>query len=384
MIQPFQIAPGPRVRFGRGEAAFIGEEARALGMERPMLVTDPGLSAAGVLAPVTEGFGKAGVEFALFEQAEPNPSDASISRAKEFYEANNCRGMVAVGGGSAIDTAKAMGVLVTNGGKISDYYGADKPAKRVPPFITVPTTAGTGSEVTRASIITNVEQNTKAGIHADALYADLAVVDSALLATLPRYFAAGALMDALTHAIESIGSKQSSPWTEAMSMRAVAFIGKHARRFVDDPADPESADPIAMAATLAGASFTNTGLGIVHALTHPVYSYFGGHHGTTNGILLADVMAFNLPVMRETYARMAPLLADTGGPGGPGTAETAIESIRALARDIGIPPSLGALGMTEEYLDRMAEEAAQSATVKTNPVHADAQDMKAIYSTLLN
>lgn len=384
MIQPFQIAPGPRVRFGRGEAAFVGEESRALGMERPMIITDPGLSEAGVLAPIMEGFGKAGAEFALFEQAEPNPSDASISRAKEFYEANNCVGMVAIGGGSAIDTAKAMGVLLTNGGEISDYYGADKPAKRVPPFITVPTTAGTGSEVTRASIITNVEQNTKASIHSDTLYADLAVVDSALLATLPRYFAAGALMDALTHAIESIGSKKSCPWTEAMAMQAVASIGKYARRFVDDPADPEPADSIAMAATLAGASFTNTGLGIVHALTHPVYSYFGGHHGTTNGILLADVMQFNLPVMRETYARMAPLLADPSGPDSSATAEAAIESIRALARDIGIPPTLGALGMTEEYLDRMAEEAAQSATVKTNPVHAGVADMKAIYAVLLN
>lgn len=380
MIQPFRIASGPRVRFGRGEAAFVGEEARALGMNRPMLLTDPGLAAAGVLAPVAEGLKSAGMEFCLFEQAEPNPSDGSIPVAKEFYESNGCRGMIAVGGGSAIDTAKAMGTLLENGGKISDYYGADKPAKRVPPFITVPTTAGTGSEVTRASIITDVERGTKASIHSDNLYADLAVVDSSLLATLPKYFAAGALMDALTHAIESLGSTRANPWTHALCMQSIALIGESARRFVEDPADPDAADPLALAATLAGRSFTNTGLGIVHGLTHPVYNFFGGHHGTTNGILLATVMQFNLPAMREKYARMAPLLA---GAGTPPDAEAAIEGVRALARDIGIPSSLGAVGMKEEYLDRMAADAAESPTVETNPVPAGVEDMKKIYVELL-
>ncbi len=383
MIKPFQIASGPRVRFGSGEAAFVGEEAAALGMKHPMLLTDPGLSAAGVLTPIVEGLENTVPGHHLFEQAETNPSDESILRAREFYELNDCGGMVAVGGGSAIDTAKAMGILVTNGGKLSDYYGADKPANRVPPFITVPTTAGTGSEVTRASIVTDVERQSKASIHSDTLYADVAVVDPSLLATLPRRFAAGALMDALTHAIESIGSLQSNPWTEALSMQAIALIGRNARAFVDNPTDLAAAGPLALAATLAGASFTNTGLGIVHGLTHPVFNFFGGHHGTTNGILLAAVMTFNLPAMRETYTRMAPLLAEPGGPGGSASAEAAIESVRAIAHDIGIPPSLSAIGVKEEYLDRMAIDAAKSATVQTNPLPADEKDMKKIYMELM-
>ncbi len=388
MIQPFQIARGPRVRFGRGEAASVAEEARALGMKRPMLLTDPGLASAGVLEPVTESLRKAGADFRLYEKAEPNPTDESILRAKAFYEGHGCLGTIALGGGSAIDTAKAMNMLLANGGRPSDYYGVDKPAKRGPAFIAVPTTAGTGSEVTRASIITDVERQTKSSIHSDTLYADVAVVDSALLAKLPRYFAAGALMDALTHAIESAGSPKASPWTEALCMQAIASIGRHARRFVGDPADPEAADPLALAATLAGASFTNTGLGIVHALTHPVYSFFGGHHGTTNGVLLATVMRFNLPAMREKYARMAPLLADPPEAGAldprdPGAAEAAIEGVRALARDIGIPPDLRALGAKAEYLDRMAQEAAKSPTVRTNPVHATAEDMKRLYLELM-
>jgi alcohol dehydrogenase class IV len=388
MIPPFQIASGPRVRFGRGQTEFIGEEAQSLGMKRPMLLTDPGLATAGVLKPVMDSMQKAGIGFCLFEQAEPNPSDESILRAKEFYESNDCDSMVAAGGGSSIDTAKAMGALLSNGGKISDYYGADKVPNRVPPFITVPTTAGTGSEVTRASIVTDIERGTKASIHSDALYAHVAVVDSSLLATLPHYFAAGALMDALTHAIESIGSPRANPWTEAMCMQAIGFIGQNARIFVKNPADADAADACALAATLAGASFTNTGLGIVHGLTHPVFNYFGGHHGTTNGTLLATVMKFNLPAMREKYALMAPLLANPSGgttsAEEPGTAESAIESVHVLARDIGIPLTLGAIGVKEEFLDRMALEAAASSTVATNPVPANAADMKKIYLELLD
>ena len=381
MIDPFRMSAVPRVRFGRGEAASIGAEAKSLDMNRPMLLADPGLSGAGVLDSVTEGLDAAGVEYRLYEEVEPNPSDPSIMRAQAFYEANQCSGIIAVGGGSAIDTAKAMGALLANGGKISDYYGADKVEKSIPPFITAPTTAGTGSEVTRASIITDIELGTKSSIHSDALYADVAVVDSSLLATLPKFFAAGALMDALTHAVESLGSPRANPWTQALCFQAVGLIGQNARRFV---ADPDAADPVALGACLAGASFTNTGLGIVHGLTHPVFNFFGGHHGTTNGILLAPVMRFNLPAMRETYARLAPLLANPEeGADDTQDAELAVERVRALADDIEIPESLAAIGAEMEYLDRMAHEAAASTTVATNPVPADAEDMKRIYLELM-
>jgi len=384
MIDPFRMCAVPHVRFGRGEAASAGAEAKKLGMRRPMLLADPGLSDAGALAPLTEGLKRAGVEFRPYEDVEPNPSDESIARARAFYEANECGGLIAAGGGSAIDTAKAAGALIGGGGKISDYYGADKVEKPIPPFITAPTTAGTGSEVTRAAIVTDRERGAKLSIHSDALYADVAVVDSSLLATLPAFFAAGALMDALTHAVESLGSPRANPWTEALCFQAVGLIGQSARRFVKDPADPDAADPLALAACLAGAAFTNTGLGIVHGMTHPVFRLFGGHHGATNGTLLAPVMRFNLPAMREKYARLAPLLADPGEAGDEARdAELAIARVRALADDIGVPASLAPLGAKKEHLDGMAREAAASATVATNPVPADAADMKRIYEELL-
>ena len=189
------------------------------------------------------------------------------------------------------------------------------------------------------------------------------------------------MMDALTHAIESIGSPLSGPWTEALCMQAIGYIGRHGRRFVEDPSDPEAAGPVSLAATLAGASFTNTGLGIVHALTHPYFMTYGGHHGTINAILLAPVMRFNLPAMREKYARMAPLLAGPGiEPRDPAAAEAAIAGVRALGRDIGIPlPFRAYCGGSEEPLGMMAREAAKSATVKTNPVAAGEAEMKKLY-----
>lgn len=384
MIEPFRMCAVPRVRFGRGEAASAGAEAKKLGMRRPMLLADPGLSDAGALAPLTESLERAGVEFRLHEDVEPNPSDESVGRARAFYEANECGGLIAAGGGSAIDTAKAAGALIGSGGKISDYYGADKVEKPIPPFITAPTTAGTGSEVTRAAIVTDLERGAKSSIHSDALYADVALVDSSLLATLPAFFAAGALMDALTHAVESLGSPRANPWTEALCFQAIGLIGRSARRFVMDPADPDAADPLALAACLAGAAFTNTGLGIVHGMTHPVFNLFGGHHGATNGTLLAPVMRFNLPAMREKYARLAPLLRAPEEAGDDTRdAEFAIARVRALADDIGVPASLAPLGAKREHLDGMAREAAASATVATNPVPADAADMKRIYEKLL-
>lgn len=377
MTKTFQIASGPRVRFGRGETARIGEEARAAGLSRPMLVTDAGLAASGALDSLAEALQGASVDYRFYDGAEANPTDASILRAREFFQQNGCDGFIAAGGGSCMDTAKATLAITANGGAPSDYYGRGRATKPGPPLITVPTTAGTGSEVTSSAIVTDTTRRIKTVLADPSLFARLAIVDSCLLAKLPSHIAAGAMMDALTHAIESVGSPHSNPWTEALALRAVACIGDFGRAYVDDPSDPEAADAISLAATLAGRAFTNTGLGIVHSLAHPLGAYHGTHHGTANGIFLPPVMEFNLPVMREAYARMAPLLAPPEErEGAARTAETAIEAIRALNRDIGIPRTLREADVVNEDIDVMAKDAAESHQVHTNPVPADQQDMK--------
>ena len=379
MVKAFQIASGPRVRFGRGEAAHVGEEAKGLGMAKPMFVTDPGLAASGALDSVLKGLEDSRIDYAFYDQAEANPSDTSILAARDFFSGNGCDGFIAAGGGSTMDTAKATLAIVANGGAPSDYYGRGKATKPGPPLITVPTTAGTGSEVTMSSIVTDTDLMIKTVLADDSLFAKVAVVDSALLAGLPSHIAAGAMMDALTHAVESVGSPASNPWTEALAFESIARIGAQGRAYVDDPADPEAADSISLAAMLAGRAFTNTGLGIVHSLAHPLGAYHGLHHGTANGIFLPPVMEFNLPVMREAYARMAPLLKD----GAANTAEAAIDAIRELNTEVGIPASLRAADVVNEDLDVLAKDAAESHQVNTNPVPSTQEDMKRLLLAVL-
>ena len=379
MVKAFQIASGPRVRFGRGEAAHVGEEAKGLGMAKPMLVTDPGLASSGALDSVIKSLEDAALEYVFYDQAEANPSDASILATRDFFNNNGCDGFIAAGGGSTMDTAKATLAIVANGGVPSDYYGRGKATKPGPPLITVPTTAGTGSEVTMSSIVTDTKLMIKTVLADDSLFAKLAVVDSALLAKLPSHIAAGAMMDALTHAIESVGSPASNPWTEALAFESIARIGAHGRAYVDDPSDPEAADAISLAAMLAGRAFTNTGLGIVHSLAHPLGAYHGLHHGTANGIFLPPVMEFNLPAMREAYARMASLLKD----GAANTAEAAIDAIRELNTDIGIPGSLREADVVNEDLDVLAKDAAESHQVNTNPVPSTQEDLKRLLLAVL-
>ena len=235
-----------------------------------------------------------------------------------------------------------------------------------------------------SAIVTDTALKIKTVMADPSLFAKVALVDSALLARLPSHIAAGAMMDALTHAIESIGSPASSPWTEALALQAIAFIGEHGRIYVDDPSDPEAADAVSLAATLAGRAFTNTGLGIVHSLAHPLGAYHGLHHGTANGIFLPSVMEFNLPAMRETYARMAPLLARPDQrEGAARTAETAIAAVRELNRDVGIPGTLREADVVGEDLDVLAKDAAESHQVSTNPVPSTREDMKRLLSEAL-
>jgi alcohol dehydrogenase len=383
MIKAFQIAAGPRVRFGRGESAFAGEEAAVLGMKRPMVLTDAGVSGSGALLPVLDGLKKSGLEYQFYDQVEADPSDNSISRAKDFYEANGCDGLIAAGGGSTIDTAKAAGVLASNGGAIHDYFGFGNVPKGPPPLITVPTTAGTGSEVTCSAIVTDTKQRIKAVMASPLMFARLAVVDPGLLARLPAPVAAGTLMDALTHAVESMTSPKASPWTRALCLQAIANIGENARKFIADPGDPASADPISIASTWAGYSFTNTGLGIVHSLSHPIGTYYHVHHGTSNAIFLPHVMSFNLQAVRGDYAQIAPLLqqgeAGKIDPEDEAAPQAAIDALRSLIRDLGISPALRESGVSgEEHFEVMAKDAAESPQVLTNPIPADEADMLAL------
>tara|TARA_A100001037_G_scaffold306239_1_gene350125 strand:+ start:17938 stop:19101 length:1164 start_codon:yes stop_codon:yes gene_type:complete len=383
----FEIASGTKVIFGRQSILKLGEECTKLGMNSPMLLTDPGLKSSGAIDIVFESLDKAKINFQLYDKVEANPSDTSIVDANHKFIETGCDSFIAAGGGSTMDTAKAVSVLYANGGKLSDWYGIGNILKSSPPLISIPTTAGTGSEVTNSSIVTDTKLQIKTTVRNDTMFANIAIVDSSLLAKLPKELAAGALMDALTHSIESIGSPKSSPWTEALANKSIELIGRYARKYVDDRSVEESADAISLAATLAGRAFGNTGLGIVHSLAHPLGAYHQLHHGTANGIFLPSVMKFNLPKMKKKYAEINTLLSnDTNNFKNQSELERAEDTIRKvdeLARDIEIPKTLRELDITKKNLDVMSKDAVESNQVKTNPVPATEDDLKKLYEQLL-
>ena len=387
MTMNFEIASGPKVIFGHQSVLKLGEECTKLGMKFPMVLTDPGLKSIGAIDVVFECLEKEKINFHLYDTVEANPSDTSIVDANNTFTDAGCDSFIAAGGGSTMDTAKAVSVLFANGGKLSDWYGRGKILKPAPILITVPTTAGTGSEVTNSSIVTDTELQIKTPMGNDSMFARLAIVDSSLLANLPKELAAGALMDALTHSIESIGSPKSSPWTEGLANKSIELIGRYAREYVNDRSVKESADAISLAATLGGRAFGNTGLGIVHSLAHPLGAYHGLHHGTTNGIFLPSVMKFNLPKMKKKYAEMNTLLSqDNDNLKNQDELEQAEDTIRIideLARDIEIPKTLRELDITKKNLEIMSKDAAESNQVKTNPVPATKDDLKKLYEELL-
>ncbi|MBT5367583.1 MAG: iron-containing alcohol dehydrogenase, partial [Nitrospinaceae bacterium] len=341
------------------------------------------------LDPLLDGLKKSGLEHHLYAEVEADPSDTSMARASEAYASNNCTGLIAAGGGSTIDTAKAAGVLISNGGAIHDYFGFGNIPSPPPSLITVPTTAGTGSEVTCSAIVTDTGKKIKAVMASPLMFAQVAVVDPGLLAKMPGPVAAGTMMDALTHAIESMGSPKAGPWTRALCLEAIGNIGAHARRFVNDPSEPEAASAISIASTWAGHSFTNTGLGIVHSLSHPIGSYHHVHHGTSNAIFLPPVMRFNLQAVRADYAQIAPLLQhpddekiDSSSEAAP---QAAINAIQSLVKDIGIPATLREAGVADETdFKIMAKDAAESPQVLTNPIPASEADMLALLRAALD
>ena len=383
----FEIASGPKVIFGRQSVLKLGEECTRLGMNSPMVLTDPGLKSSGAIDVVFESLEKAKINFHLYDNVEANPSDTSIVDANHKFIEVGCDSFIAAGGGSTMDTAKAVSVLFANGGKLSDWYGIGKILKPRPPLISIPTTAGTGSEVTNSSIVTDTELQIKTTVRNDTMFANLAIVDSSLLAKLPKELAAGALMDALTHSIESIGSPKSSPWTEGLANKSIELICRYAREYIDDRSVEKSADAISLAATLAGTAFGNTGLGIVHSLAHPLGAYHQLHHGTANGIFLPSVMRFNLPKMKKKYAEMNTLLSQNDenfkNQDELEQAEDTINKIDELARDIEIPKTLRELDITKKNLEVMSKDAAESNQVKTNPVQPTENDLKKLYEELL-
>jgi alcohol dehydrogenase class IV len=382
--------------FGRHATQQLGEVAARLGVRRVLLVTDPVLVKAGMVEPVHVPLMESGVAVEVFTGGEPEPStraaDAAIALGREFRP----DAVLGLGGGSNMDLAKITAAVLTHGGKPLDYTGDDKVPGPVMPLICLPTTAGTGSEVSAASVLTDTEQKIKVGILSNHLRPRVALVDPLLTVSCPPKVTADSGIDALTHAIEAYTAVDNTvfplphgersvyqgrhPFGDMFAEKAIALVGKYLRRAVAHGSDLDAREGMALAATLAGLAFSNVGVAVVHALEYPVGGATHCSHGAGNGLLLPFVMRYNLPACRHQLATIARLLgADVEGKSEPDAAEEAIAAVEQLRADIGIPLRLRDLGVTEAQLRPFAEKAfGIKRILRVNPRTVTAEDLEGI------
>ena len=348
------ILPG-KIRFGVGALNTLGDEATRLAAKRVLIITDPGVYQAGLIDPVKEQLSKAKLSVDIFAEAEPEPTFPRLNAAAEQLRKEGYNLLIGVGGGSSMDTAKGLSVLLAHGGKGQDYGGIDKVPGPGIPIFTMPTTAGTGSEVTNIAIFGDVEKGYKLGIVSSYLLARLALVDPTLTYGCPPKVTAASGIDALIHAIECYTGNKANTFSDTLAIEAMRLIAGSLRTAVKNGSDKEARNRMSEGALLAGIAFSNSGVAAVHALAYPLGSRFHVPHGVANGVLLPYVTEYNLSANLPKYAIVAQMLGvKTQGLSLQKAAEKGVEAAKALAADIGIPLHLRDLGVPKEALEGMA------------------------------
>jgi alcohol dehydrogenase len=362
--------------FGSGAALRTGEKIKELGLDKILLVTDKGVLDAGILGGLEKSLKESGVSYAVFSEVEPEPTIQGVEAGTKMLGEFGARGVVGVGGGSVMDSAKAIAVMGTNSGKIFDYVGFGKVPVQPLPIIAVPTTAGTGSEATFWSVLADKTQGLKLSVGGWNVMPVLAIVDSQLTETLPPGITAATGMDALVHAMESYTSTNCQPIAEGMAFHAMKLIARSLRQAVRHWKDINAREDMIMGSLLAALAFNITRLGNAHALAIPLGIKYHIPHGTVNAILLPWVMEFNLSAAPEKYIEIAKIFGeDVQGLTQMEGAKKSVKAVKDLLRDIGITEGLKKWKVDEAGLPEIAAKAVKSDNVKSNPRKTNEADL---------
>ena len=374
-----------QIEFGNGLIAKLPSYVRSLKASRAIVVGDPGVERAGLVEKVSSILKAGGIATVVFTDVESDPATRSVDEGVVLGKAHKADVVVGIGGGSALDTAKAIGLMLTNKGNIRDYVGIDKVPLAGAPVIAVPTTAGTGSELTIWSVLSDKVQKVKISVGSTLNCAKIALLDPELTLSLPSAITATTGMDALTHALESYVNTATQPISEAMSEQAMVLIAKSLRTAVNDGSNLEARGDMLLASTIAAMAFNNTRLGVVHAFAMPLGAKFGIPHGLVNAIMLPEVMRFNHLSNAKKFARIAEIFGeDISGLSAEQAALLSVDAISKLRADVGISAKLSNFGVTPERLDEVVEEALQSGNVPVNPRQPTHDDMRALLQAELN
>ncbi|PPA70404.1 iron-containing alcohol dehydrogenase [Jeotgalibacillus proteolyticus] len=367
------------IEFGNGYANKLHEFVSELGGSNVLVVGDPGVLKAGIVERLEKPLRNAGIPFTTFTEVGMEATIESVGEGVSKAVEAGCDIIVGVGGGSALDTAKSIGLLLTNGGDIRDYIGLDRVPSPGVPVIAVPTTAGTGSEITRFAVLSDKKAQAKLSIGSMYICPDLALCDPELTISLPPSITAATGMDALTHALESYVNKVTQPFSEGLSIQSMKLVAKSLRLAVIQGENADARSDLMTASTLAAMAFNSTRLGLAHALAIPLGANFNIPHGVVNAILLPEVMAFNLIGNQEKFIEIAKIFGEKVDQlSDREAALKAVEAIRLLKEDIGITQTLSDFGVEERHLDQIVKEAMESGNVPVNPVKPTEEDLKNI------
>ncbi len=380
-MNPFVFHCPTKVNFGEHMAATAADVVKEYGGTKALIVTDAVLVKTGVLQSVLSGFSES--EYLLYTDVPPDSDIQCVNAAAKLAREAGCDCILAVGGGSVLDTAKVVNICLSLGGELMEYQGLNNLAQKLLPLIAIPTTAGTGSEVSMVAMVKDNQENKKLMFGSRFLAPDTAILDPILTVSLPAKLTAATGMDAVTHNIESYTALISnSVFTDAMCVESMRLLFQYLPRATVRGDDLEARAATLVASTMAGAAFTNSGVGIVHALAHATGAKFGTHHGMTNSILLPHGMNFNLDVVSTRYASLARALGLTSSTNDEEAAHAMIGAVEQLSARIGLPSRLRDLGVPElkdTQLGELAFLASTDPAIMFNPKESSVDDIVALY-----
>lgn len=372
--------------FGPGARAVVPQEVSRLGLHKALVVTDKSLIQFGVAEKVFEVLRSAEIPFEVFSEVKPNPTVSNVKAGVDAFAQSGADFIIAIGGGSAMDTAKAVGII-TNNPEFADVVSLEgcAPTKhKSVPVIALPTTAGTAAEVTINYVITDeVNQKKMVCVDPNDIPA-IAIVDAELMYSLPRSLTASTGLDALTHAIEGLITKGAWEMSDMFEIKAIEMINKYLETAVNEPTNAEARNGMAVAQYIAGMAFSNVGLGLVHGMAHPLGAIFDIPHGVANALLLPTIMEYNAPAALDKYVDIAKAMnVYTTGMSAEEAAQAAIKAVRDLAVRVGIPQHLSELGIKAGDLPKLAEAAMADVCTPGNPRECSYEDTLALYTKVL-
>jgi len=383
--QSFTVTQPTRIRFGVDAINDLPALVKELGGSKVFLVVDPGLVKAGLVERITAPLAKAKIAFELYDKVDPEPGLKLADNGLKLAKKAKCDCVVGAGGGSAMDVAKAVSILLTNGGKAEDYLGLGKIKKPGVPKIMIPTSAGTGAEVTFTAVFINEKTKSKGGMNGDPLYPEAAILDPALTVSLPPHITATTGVDALTHALEAFVSTQSHPISDMYALEAIELISSNLVKAYAHGGNLEARSNMLLGSLLAGKALATAGVGLVHAMAYPLGGMFGIPHGLANAVLLPYVMAYNLIGNPGRFAMLAEVMgAKVDGLPEREAAEAGVEFVYRMNQDLGIPASLAELKIPAKKIPEMAKIALTvTRPVENNPRKPSLEDVIRVYETAM-